>query len=94
MVELAAGASMDQGPGASRRLSEARAALAAPAAAEALRSAIPLQEEVGRTLRTLLEKMEEWEDFQTILRDVQDEIEQQRSLRARTIRELQATKKK
>jgi hypothetical protein len=94
MVELAGGAAAELSPAAARRLTEARAALAAPAAADALRASITTQEELTRTLRALLEKMEEWEDFQTVLQLVQDLIETQQGLRTRTIRELNTSEKK
>ncbi len=56
--------------------------------------AIERQDLILQTFETLLRKMQEWEDFQEVVQETKELIELQKSVRNRTLRELEAEKQK
>lgn len=73
----------DLAPRAAQALADARLASEARARPEALRAALAAEEEALARLDLLLEKLDEWEDFQEILTLFRDLVEDQRDLNAR-----------
>ena len=71
-------------PDAAGAISEARLLLDVRERPAAIRRAIDLQERTLAQIDLLLEKMDEWEDFQEILTLFRDLLEDQRDLNART----------
>ncbi len=73
----------DLAPRAAQALADARLASEAGARPEALRAALAAQAAALARLDLLLEKLDEWEDFQEILTLFRDLVEDQRDLNAR-----------
>jgi hypothetical protein len=71
-------------PGAASAVGDARLLTEAAERPSALKTAAGRQEQALRRLDQLLEKMDEWEDFQEILTLFRDLLEDQRDLNART----------
>lgn len=80
MAALAIDLEQTRSPEAWRLLAEARSS----PSAETLAASLAAQQQVLASLDKLLGRMDEWEDFQEVLRVVKSLIDDQRSLRTRT----------
>jgi len=89
-MELILAVAEELSPEVTRHLAAARKSPDATARRELLEGALARQDRILENLELLLQKMQEWEDFQEVLQEAKDLLELQRAIRARTLREIEA----
>lgn len=94
MIEIALAICEDLSPNATEYLTAARKADEGEERKRLVATALERQNEILAQLAILLDKMEEWEDFQEVLQETKDLLELQKSVRNRTLRELEAEREK
>jgi hypothetical protein len=89
MLELAIEAGEDLSPEATRHLTAARKAPDGSERRRLLLATVEKEDAILARLAALIEKMQEWEDYQEVLQETRELIELQEEIKNRTLREIQ-----